>query len=171
MVDAAHRSLCDDGGDAGSSFDPLEATRPGVSDPETPASEAKDEAASSDPIDHESAIKQAVLDDAKDARPNVPAFAKYFPKDEALDAVLLAFINGDYARVREEATRLAAKTTDDEVKRAALELRSRTNADPMAKVFFLVAFALLFFLTVWWMAHDGSAQGVAPSPNNASEAK
>lgn len=84
-----------------------------------------------------------------------PAFARSFPKDAALELLVDAFARGDYRAVREGAPQLAASTTDEAVKRAALLLRERIEPDPSAKILFALAAGLLAFLTVWWLTHKG----------------
>ena len=82
-----------------------------------------------------------------------PAFARDFPHEVALDALVRAFAEGDYARVRAEAPKLAASAEDEEVRRAAKVLRAQLGADPLAVWLFVIAAALLVFLTAWWVAH------------------
>jgi hypothetical protein len=82
-----------------------------------------------------------------------PAFARGWPHDEALDALVAAFDAGDYARVRREAPDLARRTGDDAVRRAALELRRRLDPDPIAVYMLLAAAGLLAFLAGWYWLH------------------
>ena len=93
-----------------------------------------------------------------------PRFAKEFPRHPELDALVAAFARGDYAAVREGAPKLAAATDDDAVARAARTLRERIEPDPASRTLFLVAAALLVFLTAWWVAHDGPDGNGAPAP-------
>jgi len=86
-------------------------------------------------------------------REGVPAFAARFPRDKDLDALLVAFDQGNYARVREDAARLAKNTEDDAVRRAAEELLRRIEPDPLAKYMLLAACALLAFFTLWYYTH------------------
>ena len=92
-----------------------------------------------------------------------PSFAKDFPRNPKLDALVAAFADGDFAAVRIAAPNLAATTDDPAVKRAALLLRARIEPDKTARVFFGLAAALLVFLTVWWVTHDGP-QHHGPAP-------
>lgn len=94
----------------------------------------------------------------------MPAFAKSFPADPALAALVEAFARGDYRTVRDEAPRLAATTTDADVKRAALLLRERIEPDPTARLLFLLAIVLLAFLAIWWVTHDGPEGDGVPPP-------
>lgn len=80
-------------------------------------------------------------------------FARDFPRHDALDALVDAFEAGDYATVREEAPRLAERTDDPEVRRAALELRARLEPDPLAKNILLGSALLLAFLVAWFYTH------------------
>jgi hypothetical protein len=91
-----------------------------------------------------------------------PQFARNFPRHAELDALVAAFARGDYATVRSGAPKLAAEAGDEEVKRAAQLLRERIEPDPTSKAIFLIAAALLVFLTAWWVAHDGPEDN-APS--------
>jgi len=94
-----------------------------------------------------------------------PAFARDFPNDPDLATLVAAFATGDYATVRSGAPELAAKTTDERVKRAAELLRSRIEPDPTARVFFGLTAALLVFLMTWWATHDGpQTHGGPPQP-------
>lgn len=92
-----------------------------------------------------------------------PAFAEGFPADAELAALVKAFAAGDYATVRKEAPALAARTKDDDVKRAAELLRSRIEPDPTARWFVGLTAALLVFLMAWWVTHDGP-QHTGPAP-------
>ena len=85
-----------------------------------------------------------------------PSFARDFPRDDALDALVSAFSAGNYALVRAEAPKLAASTTDDDVRRAARVLRERVDADPLAKLLLALALTalVLFVLSAWWLTHD-----------------
>ena len=82
-----------------------------------------------------------------------PAFVRDFPRTPELDALVDAFEQGNYARVRREAPELAARAEDPEVKKAALELRSRTAADPLALVLFGLAALVVAVLSLWWLVH------------------
>lgn len=85
-----------------------------------------------------------------------PAFARDFPRTPELDALVASFARGDYRAVREGASRVVAAATDDDVKRAAELLRSRIEPDPLAKVLFAFAAALLVTLTAWWVLRHGA---------------
>lgn len=94
-----------------------------------------------------------------------PAFAKDFPEDAELTALVDAFGRGDYRTVRDGAPRLAsASTTDPAVKAAAELLLARTTPDPAAKLLFLLAAVLLVFLSAWWVTHDGPDGDHKPPP-------
>jgi hypothetical protein len=83
----------------------------------------------------------------------MPAFALGWPRDEALDALVVAFEAGDYARVRRDAPELARSTDDDAVRRAARELRRRLDPDPVAVYMLMAAATLLVFLAGWYWLH------------------
>lgn len=91
-----------------------------------------------------------------------PAFARDFPNDPELATLVAAFAAGDHAAVRAGAPALAAKTEDPEVKRAAELLRARIEPDPTARIFFALTAALLVFLLVWWVSHDGKQHAQSP---------
>ena len=80
-------------------------------------------------------------------------FANSFPDDPELARILRAFEQGDYRTVRDEAPKLAERTQDSEVRKAALELRRRINADPIQLYLLALTFALLAFLTAWFYLH------------------
>lgn len=92
-----------------------------------------------------------------------PSFAKEFPKHPELDRLVEAFSRGDYATVRIGAPKLAASTDDEAVKKAAQTLRTRIEPDPTSRILFLFAAALLAFLTIWWITHDGPQGDAAPT--------
>jgi hypothetical protein len=95
-----------------------------------------------------------------------PPFAESYPRDEALDELVRAFEAGNYARVREGAPKLAASTDDAAIRASALDLRSRTLADPIAKGMLVFTGLLLVALTTWWVvnAHTPPPGGVRPAP-------
>jgi hypothetical protein len=84
-----------------------------------------------------------------------PRFAEGFPRDPDLDALVQSFARGDFGSVRREAARVIEGGTSPEVRAAASELLSRTEPDPLSRVFFLLTAGLLAFLSVywWWHAH------------------
>lgn len=92
-----------------------------------------------------------------------PSFAKDFPRNAELDALVDAFARGDYRAVREGAPKLVASTDDEAVRRSARTLRDRIEPDPAAKILFFFAAALLVFLTAWWITHDGPEHATPPA--------
>jgi hypothetical protein len=78
-----------------------------------------------------------------------PAFLLDFPEDPELERLILAFEAGNFAQVRAQAPQLAASTTDDAVRRAALELRRRTDPDPLLLVLLGLCIVLFVFLVSW----------------------
>jgi hypothetical protein len=98
--------------------------------------------------------------------PRRPSFARDFPPDEALDAIVEAFARGDYARVREEAPKIAASETSAEVRAAARMLVDRTKPDPLAVLLVALTGVLLFVLTAYWIVHGKPPPGAVP-PNQA----
>ena len=65
----------------------------------------------------------------------------------------MLFDQGNYAAVREQGLKLAKETEDEAVKRAAKELMSRVDPDPMAKLLVLGAAVLLAILSGWYWTH------------------
>ncbi len=88
-----------------------------------------------------------------DERADLPAFARAFPRDPTLDALVVAFDGGDYARVRREAPALAKTTDRDDVRAAARELARRLDPDPLAVYLLGGAAVLLAFLAAWYWSH------------------
>lgn len=82
-----------------------------------------------------------------------PAFAKAFPRRPELDGLVRAFEEGNYARVRIEAPRLAETADDPAVIAAARELRRRLEPDPLAYLLLALTAALLAFLSGWFLWH------------------
>jgi hypothetical protein len=93
-----------------------------------------------------------------------PAFARDFPRNDELDALVAAFARGDYRSVRERAPALAANAEDPAVKEAAQLLRARIEPDKTARLFFGLTAALLLFLSLWWVTHDGRTHTAPPEP-------
>jgi hypothetical protein len=81
---------------------------------------------------------------------DLPAFARSFPKDPRLALLVVAFREGDYARVRREAPALSSGAESEEVRRAARELLSRTGADPLMIGMLVGTGLLLALLTAYW---------------------
>jgi hypothetical protein len=81
------------------------------------------------------------------------AFARSFPEDPELVRLVAAFEAGDYRTVREQAPKLAERTQDPLVKKAALDLRRRIEPDPVQLYLLGLTLALLAFLTAWFYLH------------------
>jgi len=80
---------------------------------------------------------------------SLPAFARAYPDDPELRELVEAFERGAHNVVRERAEKLAQSTEDSDVARAARDLRSRLEPDPLAVKLLLAAVALLIFLSAW----------------------
>ena len=78
-----------------------------------------------------------------------PLFMLNFPADPELEALMLAFELGDFAKVRALAGPLARRTTNEAVRRGALELRRRIDPDPLLLVLLGLSIALFVFLVAW----------------------
>jgi hypothetical protein len=100
-------------------------------------------------------------------RRDVPGFAEAYPRHPELDRLLDAFERGDYAAVRAGAPRLAESAKDEDVRRAARELRLRIDPDPLAAWLLLVAAALLVFLAGWYWRHPKHDSSTAKPPAHA----
>ncbi len=92
-----------------------------------------------------------------------PAFARAFPREPALDALVAAFERGDYAHVRAEAPRLADTTPDTAVKDAARTLVERTRPDRLAVALMVLTGVLLAALTAYWSVNGKPPPG-QPAP-------
>ncbi len=92
-----------------------------------------------------------------------PPFARDFPSDPELTALVRAFEAGDFAHVRREAPKLAARKDDAAIKDATALLVARTEADPLARGLLALTLVLLLGLTAFWLAHD-SPKPTAPAP-------
>ena len=96
--------------------------------------------------------------------PPIPSFARDFPRDDALDALVRAFARGDYALVRAEAPKLAQAAQDERVALAARILRQRVEADPIGKGILGLSLLVLVVLSAWWIAHDEPPGNVPVTP-------
>lgn len=101
------------------------------------------------PPRQEGPVQRAELDAAGRERPR---FLLRFPQDQSLEALIAAFEAGNYARVREDAPKLARSTERLDVKAAAEELLRRIEPDPLLK-FLLGVAAALFVLVVAYVYH------------------
>src|SRR5579872_3680432 len=88
-----------------------------------------------------------------------PSFAKDFPRTPELDALVNAFVQGDYAFVRDAGRALTASSGDESIRRAARVLIERTDPDPIAVALLVIAALVLLALGGFWMAF-----GKAPHP-------
>jgi len=86
-----------------------------------------------------------------------PSFARAFPDDPALAALVAAFARGDYACVRREAPKLVEGAGSDEVRAAAARVLDRTRPDRLSILFFALAGLLLAFLSAYWWWKAGGA--------------
>jgi len=80
-------------------------------------------------------------------------FTRSFPDDPELNRLVTAFEAGDFATVRSDAPKLAEKTDNAEVKKAALDLRRRIEPDPLQLYMLGLTLLLLGFLTAWFYLH------------------
>lgn len=80
-------------------------------------------------------------------------FTRSYPDDPELRRLVDAFDSGDYFTVREGAPKLASSTSDEAVRKAALDLRKRLEPAPAQVYLFGLTFALLVFLVAWVYLH------------------
>jgi len=81
----------------------------------------------------------------------LPGFALAYPRSAELDALLAKFEAGDYAAVRAGASRLARTSEQEDVRKAALDLRARLGPHPVSTYLFLLALALLAVLAAHYL--------------------
>ncbi len=94
-----------------------------------------------------------------------PAYAKDWPADDELDALVSAFEAGNYRAVREGATRVASSDKPDAVKAAARDLKSRTEASRAQIALLVIAAAHVIALSGYEIAtHGPSAPHPPPRP-------
>jgi len=117
--------------------------------PERRKRKKKRAAASSDEV----AQDEAASHEQRAPSAGAPAFALSFPDDPALHALVAAFEQGDYARVRRDAPALVQQTDSAEVRKAARELVKRLDPDPIAVYLLAGAALLLAFLAFWYWTH------------------
>lgn len=100
------------------------------------------------------------VDDASEeiAR-DVPPFARAYPADPELSVLVDAFTRGNYAFVRTEAPKLAARAQAPAVRAAAADLRRRIAPDPLAGLLLLVGIALLVVLASHYLGHRPETPG------------
>jgi hypothetical protein len=93
------------------------------------------------------------VETSEEVAEEVPAFARGWPRDVDLTALVTAFEAGNYARVRRDAPELARRAADPEVRRAAKELVQRIEPDPVAGYMLAVTAVLLVILAGWYWSH------------------
>jgi hypothetical protein len=111
-----------------------------------------DEAASSKKATDDGPRKKRKKKKAK-LREGVPLFAQRYPRDEALDALLVTFERGNYFAVREGVQKLLASNPKPAVRQAAEDLLRRLDPDPLALYLLGIATLLLVFFTIWYFTH------------------
>jgi hypothetical protein len=93
-----------------------------------------------------------------------PSFARDFPPDPDLDALVEAFARGDYARVRSGGAALEHSSGDEAVRLATRALVERTRPDPLAIALLGLAALMLIVLAAWAIAHGRPPQrGTSPA--------
>ena len=91
-----------------------------------------------------------------------PELAKRYPADAELRSLVDSFEAGDYRAVREGTARIAADANkSDEVKAAARDLRSRTEASPTQIALLVIAALMVIALSTYEVVQHGRS---APRP-------
>jgi hypothetical protein len=90
-----------------------------------------------------------------------PSFARLFPDDARIDALLHAFARGDYAAVQRDGRSLAREADDEAVRKAAQVIVDRTRPDPLTRTLLVLAALLLAALSAWWIVHGKRPPGSA----------
>ena len=88
-------------------------------------------------------------------------FAKGYPDDPELAALVDAFEKGNYRAVRDGAAKIASSDKSDKVKAAARDLRSRTEPSRAMIALLVVAALLVAALSTWEVTHHSRS---APAP-------
>jgi hypothetical protein len=96
--------------------------------------------------------------------PRRPSFASDFPRVAELDALVEAFEQGNYARVRVEGPKLASSAEDAAVRDAARTLVDRTRPDRMAVALIALTGVLLVALSAYWIVHGQAPPGSGNAP-------
>ena len=92
-----------------------------------------------------------------------PSFASDFPRVPELDALVEAFEQGNYARVRAEGAKLASATESAEVRAAATTLVDRTRPDRLAVALVALTGVLLVILSAYWIVEGKAPHESSPS--------
>ncbi len=104
---------------------------------------------------------------------SVPAFAKDFPSDPALQRLVALFEQGNYAQVRKDGPALLKSTEDPAIRSAVKDVLKRIEPDPLALYLLVAAGALLVILAGWYWTHPHvlappPSQGIVPAPGPVS---
>jgi hypothetical protein len=91
-----------------------------------------------------------------------PSFTADFPRVPELDALVDAFEQGNYARVRAEAPKLAGSSEDASVREAAKTLVDRTRPDRLAVALIALTGLLLVVLSAYWIVQGKAPPGGGP---------
>lgn len=115
---------------------------------------------------------------ARDVPQSLPrstlTFARDFPRDAALDRLVVLFEQGNYAQLRQDAPALLASSKDAAVQAATRELLKRLEPDPLALYLLAIAGVLLLVLAGWYWTHPheapptGGPPGITPAPGPVS---
>lgn len=96
--------------------------------------------------------------------PQIPAFAKDFPADPRLDALVALFEKGNYQKARKDAEALLKATDDKAIHAAVAEIQKRLQPDPLALYLLAISAALLAILAGWyWSQSSATTTDHAPA--------
>jgi hypothetical protein len=84
-----------------------------------------------------------------------PSFAKDYPDDPALGALVESFERGNYRAVRDGAAKLQGSDASDAVKDAARDLRSRTEPSRFQLALLAIAALLVLVLSTYEIVMHG----------------
>jgi hypothetical protein len=123
-----------------------------------------DESAEAEAAPAAKAAPKEVAAEQQDSDPR-PYFARAYPKNAELEALVAAFDRGDYATVRTDAPALAARAGDPAVKRAAEDLARRIQPDSLSAALVVIGAGLLLFLVYTYWGHAPHDDHNAPAPS------
>lgn len=95
-------------------------------------------------------------DDSDDgADPRRAAFLDDLPDADELRPLIESYVEGRYARLREQERSLRDQSKDAEILAAARELVERTEPDPLSKILLWLSIGFLLFIIGWVYLHHG----------------
>ena len=119
--------------------------------------EASDEQSEEESDEAPEEADDAPEDDAPgetDVAARRPRFARDYPQDPRIDALLAAFATGNYGFVRTHAPEIADAAEDDDVRDAARDLHRRIHPEPTSMLLWGLGVLLLVILYAFWLSHE-----------------